>query len=582
MQPFKVLISNITFNHMNWLIETFRSNPAIPIFLTLGLGFLIGKLKYKTFSLGTVTSVLLVGVVIGQLDIPIPGPLKSVAFLLFLFAIGYSIGPQFFRAMKGSGIKQVIFAVVMCFLCFGVTVAVALLFGYNAGEAAGLFAGAQTISAVIGVADDTISTMNASGADQKAWTDIVPVCYAVTYIFGTIGSAYILSYIGPMMLGGIKKVRQQTAELEAEMGASETSTDPAFVIAGTPVVYRAFKAQDDAFAQGMTAAELEAKLGENGKRIFVERARIDGKIVDDITPDLKFKTGDTIVITGRREYIIGDDHWIGPEVSDVDLLAFSVERIPVMVASKNVDGITIEKLRTMPEMKGVVVSKITRVGAIIPVLTQTTIQGGDVLTLMGTKKEVDTAAKAIGYADRPSKVTDMVFVGFGIFIGALIGAITIHLGGIPVSLSTSGGALIAGLLLGWLRSKHPTFGTIPDSTVWFMNNVGLNLFIAVVGITAAPTFVSGLQQTGWGLLVAGIIATTLPLIIGIWVGDKVFKFHPAVNLGCVAGSRVTTASLGAIQDALGSTVPALGYTITYAIGNTLLILMGVAITLICA
>ena len=567
---------------MNWLIETFRSNPAIPIFLTLGLGFLIGKLKYKTFSLGTVTSVLLVGVVIGQLDIPIPGPLKSVAFLLFLFAIGYSVGPQFFRAMKGSGIKQVIFAVVMCFLCFGVTVAVALLFGYNAGEAAGLFAGAQTISAVIGVADDTISTMNASGADQKAWTDIVPVCYAVTYIFGTIGSAYILSYIGPMMLGGIKKVRQQTAELEAEMGASETSTDPAFVIAGTPVVYRAFKAQDDAFAQGMTAAELEAKLGENGKRIFVERARIDGKIVDDITPDLKFKIGDTIVITGRREYIIGDDHWIGPEVSDVDLLAFSVERIPVMVASKNVDGITIEKLRTMPEMKGVVVSKITRVGAIIPVLTQTTIQGGDVLTLMGTKKEVDTAAKAIGYADRPSKVTDMVFVGFGIFIGALIGAITIHLGGIPVSLSTSGGALIAGLLLGWLRSKHPTFGTIPDSTVWFMNNVGLNLFIAVVGITAAPTFVSGLQQTGWGLLVAGIIATTLPLIIGIWVGDKVFKFHPAVNLGCVAGSRVTTASLGAIQDALGSTVPALGYTITYAIGNTLLILMGVAITLICA
>ena len=582
MQSFKVLISNITFNHMNWLIETFRSNPAIPIFLTLGLGFLIGKLKYKTFSLGTVTSVLLVGVVIGQLDIPIPGPLKSVAFLLFLFAIGYSVGPQFFRAMKGSGIKQVIFAVVMCFLCFGVTVAVALLFGYNAGEAAGLFAGAQTISAVIGVADDTISTMSASGADQKAWTDIVPVCYAVTYIFGTIGSAYILSYIGPMMLGGIKKVRQQTAELEAEMGASEASTDPAFVIAGTPVVYRAFKAQDDAFAQGMTAAELEAKLGENGKRIFVERARIDGKIVDDITPDLKFKTGDTIVITGRREYIIGDDHWIGPEVSDVDLLAFSVERIPVMVASKNVDGITIEKLRTMPEMKGVVVSKITRVGAIIPVLTQTTIQGGDVLTLMGTKKEVDTAAKAIGYADRPSKVTDMVFVGFGIFIGALIGAITIHLGGIPVSLSTSGGALIAGLLLGWLRSKHPTFGTIPDSTVWFMNNVGLNLFIAVVGITAAPTFVSGLQQTGWGLLVAGIIATTLPLIIGIWVGDKVFKFHPAVNLGCVAGSRVTTASLGAIQDALGSTVPALGYTITYAIGNTLLILMGVAITLICA
>lgn len=567
---------------MNWIIDTFRSNPAIPIFLTLGLGFLIGKLKYKTFSLGTVTSVLLVGVLVGQLDIPISGPLKSVSFLLFLFAIGYSVGPQFFRAMRGSGLKQVIFAVVMCFICMGVTVGVALLFGYNAGEAAGLFAGAQTISAVIGVAGDTISTMSASVADKKAWTDIIPVCYAVTYIFGTIGSAYILSYIGPMMLGGIKKVRQQTAELEAEMGSSAASTDPAFVIAGTPVVYRAFKAMDQSFAQGMSVADIEAKLSDNGKRIFVERARIDGSIVENITPDTIIKSGDTVVITGRREFIIGDEQWIGPEVADVELLAFPVERIPVMVASKTADGITIADLRKIPEMKGVIVSKITRLGAIIPVATQTKIQGGDVLTLMGTKKEVDTAAKIIGYADRPTQATDMVFVGFGIFIGALIGAITIHFGGIPVSLSTSGGALIDGLVLGWLRSRRPTFGNIPESTVWFMNNVGLNLFIAVIGISAAPTFVSGLQQTGWGLLVAGIIATTLPLIIGIWMGARIFKFHPAVNLGCVAGSRVTTASLGAIQDALGSTVPALGYTITYAIGNTVLILMGVAITLICS
>ena len=175
-----------------------------------------------------------------------------------------------------------------------------------------------------------------------------------------------------------------------------------------------------------------------------------------------------------------------------------------------------------------------------------------------------------------------MFVGLGIFIGALIGAITIHLGGIPVGLSTSGGALIAGLILGWLRSKHPTFGRIPDSSVWLMNNLGLNMFIAVIGITSAPTFVYGIKEAGWMLFVAGVIATTVPLIIGIWAGAKIFKFHPAINLGCCAGSRVTTASLGAIQDSLGSTTPALGYTITYAIGNTLLILMGVAITLICA
>ena len=135
---------------MDWLIDILRNNPSIPIFLTLGIGFWIGKLKYKTFSLGTVTSVLLVGVLVGQLDIPISGPIKSVFFLLFLFAIGYSVGPQFFRALKGSGIRQVLFAIVMCLLCLGVTTGVALALGYNAGEAVGLFAGSQTISAGIG------------------------------------------------------------------------------------------------------------------------------------------------------------------------------------------------------------------------------------------------------------------------------------------------------------------------------------------------------------------------------------------------------------------------------------------------
>jgi len=259
-----------------------------------------------------------------------------------------------------------------------------------------------------------------------------------------------------------------------------------------------------------------------------------------------------------------------------------VEKIPVTISSKSCDGITVDQLRAMPEMTGVAISHISAAGQSIPVLAQTKIYRGDIVTLAGLQREVDTAIKAIGYPDRPTNVTDMVFVGLGIFIGALIGAITIHLGGIPVSLSTSGGALIAGLVLGWLRSKHPTFGRIPESSVWLLNNLGLNMFIAVIGITAAPSFISGLKEAGWMLFVAGVLSTSLPLIIGVWMGAKIFKFHPAINLGCCAGARTTTASLGAIQDAINSTTPALGYTVTYAIGNTLLILSGVAITLICA
>lgn len=567
---------------MDWIIEIFRNNPSIPIFLTLGVGFWIGKLKYKTFSLGTVTSVLLVGVLVGQMNIPIPGPVKSVFFLLFLFAIGYSVGPQFFQAMKGTGIKQVIFAVVMCAMCFGVTVGVALLFGYNPGEAAGLFAGSQTISAVIGVGDDTISTLSAAAADKKNWTDLVPVCYAVTYIFGTIGSAYILAYVGPMLLGGLKKVKLQTAELERTLNQSSLSNDPAYIDALRPVAFRAYEAGGDFFSQSRTVAEIEQEAARLGRRLFIDRARVAGKIVDSPSDSLVIAKGDAIVVSGRREFVVQDESWLGPEVADSELLSFAVEKIPVMIAAKDCDGITVDALRRMPAMTGVAIAKITRGGQSIPVLANTELHRSDVVTIAGLKQEVDAAAKVIGFADRPSKTTDMVFVGLGIFIGALIGAITIHLGGIPVSLSTSGGALISGLVLGWLRSRRPTFGGIPDSSVWLMNNLGLNMFIAVIGITAAPTFVSGIKEAGWMLFVAGIICTTVPLLLGVIIGDKIFKFHPAINLGCCAGSRTTTAALGAIQDSLESSVPALGYTITYAIGNTLLILMGVAVTLICA
>jgi putative transport protein len=228
------------------------------------------------------------------------------------------------------------------------------------------------------------------------------------------------------------------------------------------------------------------------------------------------------------------------------------------------------------------IKSIKRGGVEIPVLAQTKLQAGDTIRIVGLVQEVNAAAPQLGYVDRPTNKTDLVFVGLGIVIGGLIGALTLHLGGVPISLSTSGGALIAGLFFGWLRSKHPTFGGIPEPAVWILNNLGLNMFIAVIGIVAGPTFISGIKEVGFMLFIAGVLATTIPLLIGIWMGAKIFKFHPAINLGCCAGGRTTTAALGAIQDSLDSTLPAMGYTVTYAIGNTLLILWGVAIVLLMA
>lgn len=564
----------------HWIVETFRENPSIPIFLTIALGFWIGQFKYKAFTLGTVTSVLLVGVLVGQLDIPISGPLKNVFFLLFLFAIGYSVGPQFFQSLRGSGIKQVVFTLILCVLCLGTTYLMARLLHYNPGEAAGLLAGAQTISAVIGVGGDSIQTLNVSAAEKQAWIDIIPVCYAVTYIFGTIGSAYILGIIGPWMLGGIKKVKADTAALAAEMNRSDLTDDPAYIDANRPISFRAYKVTADLFNTPQTVAQVEDHLKSLGRRLFVERIRTkDGAIVET-SPTQTIGIGDEIVLSGRHEFIIQDESWIGPEVDDPKLLSFPIEVLPVMLTKKTSKNMTVDTLRAQPFMYGVVIQKIMRGGVEIPAFAQTQLMAGDTLTIAGLPQEVNVAAPKLGYIDRPTNKTDLIFVGLGIVIGSIIGALTIHAGGVPISLSTSGGALIAGLVMGWLRSKHPTYGHIPSGALWLLNNLGLNMFIAVIGISAGPTFISGIKEVGIMLFVAGIIATSVPLFIGVWMGAKIFKFRPAINLGCNAGGRTTTAALGAVQDSLDSTIPAMGYTVTYAIGNTLLILWGVVIVLL--
>lgn len=566
---------------MEWIGHILRDNPSLAVFLTLGIGFFIGQLKYKSFSLGTVTSVLLVGVLVGQFDIPVPGPLKDVFFLLFLFSIGYSVGPQFFRALKGDGIKQVLFAVVVCGLCLLSVWGVALCMGYNIGEAVGLLAGSQTMSAVIGVGTDTINSLGVSEAEKQQWISIIPVCYAVTYVFGTIGSAYILANLGPWLLGGLKKVKAETAELEKKMNYGTANTDPNYIKAMRPVVFWAYKVTDSFFATPRTIDETEDYFRQKGKTIYVERLR-SGDTVTDVVPgnDLRITLGDEIVLSGRREFIVGDESWIGPEVFDSDLVDFMAEELEITVASKEFDSMTVDELRRQKFMYGVSIKSISRSGVNVPVLAQVKIGRGDVVTVVGLGREVDEVARRLGYADRRTTKTDLVFVGLGIFIGGLIGSLALHIGKIPISLSVSCGALIAGLVLGWLRSKHPTFGRLPRSSVWLMDNLGLNMFIAVVGISSGPSFVTGLKEVGPVLFLMGVVATTLPLVLGMIIGRRIFKFPAAINLGCCAGSRTTTASLGAVQDAIGSSLPAMGYTVTYAIGNTLLILWGVVIVLL--
>lgn len=555
---------------MESFFELLRNNPVIPLFFTIGAGFWLGHLKFKSFSLGAVAATLLVGVCVGQLDIQIPTIVKNIFFMLFLFSIGYNVGPVFFRSFKGEGLKQLGFALVAALVCAGTVLLAAKIMGYSNGVAGGLFAGSQTASASLGVMSETLRSLEMSDQTRESTIAMITACYAVTYIFGTIGTAWYLSNVGPWLLGGLSKVLCETAAIEAELDDGVYEPADGYINARRPVSFRAFKADGKYFEQPHTVAEIEKFFENAGLRVFVERLRIAGEICEP-ADDLTVSRGDTIVFSARREVMVSDVSPLGTEVVDPELLNFGAEQLDVTISKCGSDGMTFGELRQQPYMRGVIVGSIKRTGMNLPGKNRLRLMRGDVLTLVGLHDNVAAAAEKIGYADRERTETDMVLLGFGIALGCLLGALSIKIHGVPLSLSSSGGALIGGLLLGWLRERRPTFGRIPSPVVWILDNLGLNMFIAVVGINAGTTFLAGLHQAGFGLFFIGIACTIVALTLNIFIGRKIFRFSSPETLGCVAGARCGIASIGAIQETLQSNVPMIGYTVTYAAANIILV-----------
>lgn len=331
----------------------------------------------------------------------------------------------------------------------------------------------------------------------------------------------------------------------------------------------------------MTIHEFEAQFPH--RKVFVEGLRHEGKVIDT-DPNSKLSTGDIIAVGGEYDaFVEFFDHPDSfDETQDSELLNQPVLGVDVYVTSRGINGKTLAELGKTTSSHGIFLRKIKRgpKAIEIPILPQTRLFRGDILTLSGLTKDVERVTKQLGVIDQRGNSMDVAFWAFAIVIGALLGSLVFKIGNLPLTLSTAGGVLIAGLIFSWVRSFHPTFGWVPEPTVWFMNSVGLNVFIAAIGISAGPNFVAGLKELGFSLFLWGVVATTLPLFFAALVGKYVFKFHPAILLGCCAGARTTTASLGMINEKAKSNIPSLGYTITYAVGNTLLTMWGLVLILI--
>lgn len=556
----------------DWLLTTLQKNPEIALFLTVAIGYPLGTMKFRGFGLGAVTTTLLVGILIGQLDIQISRTVGSVFFLLFLFAIGYGVGPQFVRGVAQDGAPQALFAIVVCALMLGTAYGVAWLAGYNVGYGAGLFAGAATASSALGLSTSAIDRLGLSAEETRSMVGAVSTAFAMTYIYGTVGPILIISQIGPRLL---------RIDLPAACRAYETRMGGTNRGVGTSwhhYIIRTYRLSADAPQVGKTVGEVEASMQT---RMFFDRIRRGDQVID-ANESTVLKADDVVSIAGARGNLRTQFTTGAEEVDDPEMLDMPTEGVDVVVTRRAYDGKTLADLARLEVTHGIFLTRIRRgaAGTEIPILPQTQIHRGDVLTVIGRPQKIRTALKVIGRADFSTKETDISAVFLAIAVGALIGIPMISVGELPLTLSMAGGVLIAGIVAGWQRSVHPTFGHVPESVTWFMNAVGLNVFIAVIGISSGPSFVAGVQQVGASLFLWGMVVTTIPTVIALLMAKYVFRFDDALVLGCCAGACASTPALGMVSDQARSQVPALGYTVPYAISNTLLTIGGIIIVLL--
>lgn len=556
---------------VEWLVGVLHRYPEIAFFLTLAIGYFVGKIRVAGFSLGAVTGTLLAGVLVGQLGITLAPAVKQVFFLLFLFSIGYRTGPQFFRGLRSDGLASVGLTVLLCVVGLLTGWLAALLLGFDAGIAAGLLGGALTESATIGTASDAISRLPIDAAAKSLLTNHIAVAFAVSYLVGVVAVAWFHSQISPRLMG--VDLAAECRKLEDEMAGGHAERD------GEISAHRLFEVR--AYRIDPGSPLLGGPVGERlpGLRVFVERVRRGGQL---LTADAAtvLQPGDIASISGPRETLVGRLDPVMPEVEDRELLDQPAEVVDVFVTSRDAGRRTLGEAAGEPWARGVYLRRITRGGVELLHNPGTRIMRGDVLTLVGSPAHIAAAVPHLGTATRASEATDMVTVGLGIVAGALIGIPAFHIGALEIGLSSSVGALLGGLILGWARSLRPTFGNVPGPALWLFESVGLAGFVAVTGLAAGPDFVRGVAESGLGLLVAALAVALVPHAVTVIVGHRLVGMHPGLLLGVCTGAGTATPALAAVQEVAQSRVPTLSYGVSYAVGNVLLALWGTVIVLL--
>ncbi|MEK6292275.1 MAG: aspartate-alanine antiporter [Paraburkholderia tropica] len=548
------------------IVELLKSQPEIALFTSLALGYLIGSIRFGPISLGGVCGTLIVALLLGQTGARIAPDLKNIAFALFIFALGFTGGPQFF-ANIGKGWRYGLLSIVEIVSVMTLVMIAVVLMKLDAGTAAGLLAGAATESAVIGTASEAIARLGISPEAVGTLQAHIVTAYSVSYLFGLITIVLFTSQVAPLILR--VNLRDEAARLFRKLGGDGV-LDEGQRLALPPLVGRAFRAGP---AAGIQVAQFEARFGNN---ITVERVLREQRQID-ADGQLVLQSGDVVFIAGRRESMVDASASLGEEVSGEGFTKLLAQRVDVMLTRRDADRLTLAQMRERASAqagRGIYVSAITRLDTTVPALPGTVVRGGDVLTLLGAPSDVKRGAQRLGYVIQQTTKTDFVYLGLGVLVGMLIGRFGLKVGGVSLVLGTGGGCLLSGLLFGWARSHFPVVGSLPSAAAQVLKDFGLATFIAAVGLSAGPDAIKLVREYGLALPLAGILMVLIPGLLSLWIGRMFLKLEAPMLLGAIAGQQCSTPAISALVGVTGNSTPVIGYTITYALSNILLPLMG--------
>ena len=558
---------------MDTIKSVVSTAPEIFLLLSIALGTFLGRLKIAGFAIGATACTLVVAVILGQLgNFVIPPLFKSIFFSLFVFTIGFKSGPEFFASLSLRTLTQVGLAVVVAFTGLAIVLAFAFAFHLDSGTAAGLAAGALTQSSVIGTASGALAQLGLPDDVVRQQQANIAAGYAVTYILGYILTLMFVPFVAPWLMG--VDLKNEAAMLEAELSGGKAPK-------GGNLGYQKFKARAYrvAVAAGQTVGAVEDRIGH---RVVVERIVRGG---NDVEPDRKtiLEAGDEIALAGPTAALVRAGASIGPEIEGAEVLREILgDALGVLVSNNTLHGRTLSEIADQvgDAARGVFLRDLTRRGQEVPVTPETRIYLGDVMTLVGATHDVERAAAKVGEVLRYGDKTDIAFLAAGIAVGLLAGLLSVKFGSVAVTLGGAGGALLAGLVCGWIRSRRPTAGSFPPAAQQTLSDIGLGGFIAAIGLANGPAALAAIQAHGLLLLGMGVVVTLVPLTLGTLVAYRVLHMNPIIICGGLAGAMTVDAAITGCCDRAESQTPVLGVAVPYAVGNVLLTILGPVIVAI--